>query len=142
SRSTPFTCWILTATWSPGTQGRRKSKVTPGKKSSGKISRLSTRQTTLPQANRNATCARRVVADTFVIRVCESEKTDQLSKRRLSLLRFMMRPGKFAVSPKSHATSLTKYGAGSLKRKKLQRKKQARRRTIFWQRSAMNCARP
>ena len=60
----------------------------------------------------------------------------------VSLLRFMMRPEKFAVSPKSHVTSQTKYVAGSLKRKKLQRKKQARRRTIFWQRSAMNCARP
>src|SRR6478609_10603196 len=114
----------------------------PGKKSSAKTSPPSILQTTLLPANRNANCVRRAVADTFVIRVCESEKTDQLSKRRLLLLRFMMTPGKFAVSQKSHATSQTKYGAVSLKRKKLQRKKQARRRTIFWQRSAMNCARP
>src|SRR2546423_14660563 len=48
--------------------------------------------------------------------------------------------GNFAGSPKLHVTSPIKYAAGSLKRKKLQRKKQVRRKTISWQRSAMNCA--
>jgi len=66
----------------------------------GKTSPPSIQQTTLPPVNRNAICAKRAVADTFVIRVCESEKTGQLSKRRLSLLRFMMTPGTFAVSRK------------------------------------------
>ena len=51
---------------------------------------------TSPQANHNATCVKLRVADTFVIRVCGSEKTDQLSMPKLLLLRFVMTPGKFA----------------------------------------------
>jgi len=58
-------------------------------------------------------------------------KDGSTSKRRLSLLSFVTMPVKFAVSPKSPATSPTKYGAGSLKRKKIAAQKASKAKDDF-----------
>ena len=62
-------------TWNTGAE---KIKGYSSDEIVGKRFHPSIPQTTLPPANRNAICAKRAVGDPFVIRVCESEKTDQL----------------------------------------------------------------
>ena len=92
-------------------------------------------------ANHSATCSKPPVVDTFAIRACGYAKMDQRLKPKLSSLRFVTVPGKSAVFPKSREISPTRFAPANLKRKKSQRKRRVRRRTTFWQRSVMSCAR-